>query len=479
MTNASFTKGACPSVVTGAGVSCGFLTVPENRKNPQSKMIKLQVAIAQRGAMPDPSPVIFLQGGPGGSAVQDFTSSFAKGGQFNFGNHDVVVVDQRGTGLSQPSLVCTEVDALQYQTDVNLTVQQGIALQDKALNACHARLTGEGIDLSAYTTYNDANDIHDLITTMHYQQVGIYGVSYGTRVALELMRSFPQNIKDVVLDSTVPADVHLLPNEPKNTVRVFNTLFQGCASDANCNAKYPNLSSTFYSLVDQLNANPITFQTVDQGDQTNNPHYNMNFTVLFNGDSLVSLLFSSFYVTNAIPLLPQMIYEIKQGNYSHWLTTLYGILSFQGDSLSYGVYFSVECSEDVAFVTAQQLATAAQAYPPDIRADQLANIQSELPECQRWGVPAAPASQGQPVSSNIPTIVMESEYDPVTPPSNGDHAAQTLSKSMTYLFPATGHGAFFNSNSTCPASIAQAFFNNPASFPAKDCIATMGEPQFA
>ena len=475
--NASFASGACPAAVKQAHISCGFLSVPEERSNAASKMIKVAVAIVQKGATPDKNPIIFLQGGPGGSAIQDFAPSIASG-QFSFGNHDVILVDQRGTGYSQPSLACTEVDALQYQTNVNLTVTQSIALQDQALNACHTRLTGAGINLSGYTTYNDANDVHDLIAALHLQQVSLYGVSYGTRLALEIMRSFPQGIKSVVLDSTVPPDIRLLSSEPANTVRVFNTLFQGCANDAGCNAKYPNLSARFYQLVDKLNANPITFQTVDQSDATSNPHFNQNFTVLFNGDALMGLLFQSFYVTAVIPVLPQMISEIEQGNYTHWLTILFGVLTFQGDSVSYGVYFSVECAEDIAFVTSADLVTAAQQYPADIRNDQLAGLQSLLGECQRWQVKTVNTSESQPVTSSIPTIVLEGKYDPVTPPSNGDHVAQTLTHSAIYTFPATGHATFFNTNSTCPSSIVQAFFNDASTFPAKDCIATMTEPQF-
>jgi pimeloyl-ACP methyl ester carboxylesterase len=474
--NSAFSQRACPSSVANAHVTCGLVTVPADHHTSNGKTIKVAIAVYQRGAKPDPDPVFFLQGGPGGSSIEGFTSAFTSD-QFSFGNHDVIFVDQRGTGLSQPSLQCSEVVELQYHFDTNLNTQQQIANQDKALNTCYSRLTGEGINLGDYTTYNDAGDIQDIMHALNLHEANLYGVSYGTRLAQEVMRSFPQGITSVVLDSTVPPDYKLLTRIPPNTVRVFNTLFQGCASDPSCNSKYPNLQSVFYGLVDQLNKSPITFQTTDQGDSQGNPHTNKTFTIVLTGDDFLNVVFSAFYLSEAIPALPKLISEVQQGNYNDLLTKFYGIFEYD-DSLSWGMYFSVECAEDVDFTSAQEIDTASQAYPTDIRADQDAGLKSELPECQRWNVGKVPDSQRAPITSSIPTIVLEGEYDPVTPPANGDHVLQGLSHAQKYLFPGTGHGSFFNSLSTCPSGIVQQFFANPNQFPDGSCTGTMSEPQF-
>src|SRR5579884_2290456 len=136
-TNSAFAQKKCPSEITTLAnarqFTCGFVTVPADQRNPNNgKTIKVAIAIFQKGAKPDPDPVFFLQGGPGGSSIQGFGPAFASG-TFSFGNHDVIFVDQRGTGLSQPSLQCSEVVDLQYHFDVNLTLQQQITNQDKAL----------------------------------------------------------------------------------------------------------------------------------------------------------------------------------------------------------------------------------------------------------------------------------------------------------------------------------------------------------
>lgn len=473
---AQFHTAPCPftlsvSLVQGKNVFCGTLTVPEDRTNANSPLIKLAVArFKSPSAHPAPDPIIFLQGGPGGRIIEDLASTLV-GGKLNlttqFGDHDLILIDQRGTGYSRPSLACPEVDQLQFLTNQKLTAQQLADMQNDALKTCHARLVSQGVNPGAYTTLNDAADIHDLIQTLGYTQVDLYGVSYGTRLALEVMRAYPQHVRSVILDSTVPAQSRLITSIPASTARVFQTLFDGCAADAGCNARYPQLGNVFYSLVTSLNAQPLTFTATDSNTDK---HY----TVLFTGDQLSSLLFSSFYVTSAIPYLPAMIYQLNQGD-TRLASLLFGALMFD-TSVSVGMYFSVECAEDIAFTTAHDVDVAAQAYPQPIRTDNLIGLQGELTGCRLWNVPRAPTSEQQPVASAIPTLVLEDEYDPITPPSNGIMAAKTLSHSYQFLFPGTGHGAFiFNA---CPTSIGLAFYGNPAAKPDGSCVAAMGEPQF-
>lgn len=459
------------SFVQGKNVFCGTLTVPEDRANANSPLIKLAVArFKSPSAHPAPDPIIFLQGGPGGRIIEDIASTLV-GGKLNlttqFGDHDLILVDQRGTGYSRPSLKCSEVDNLQYITDQKLTAQQQADMQVSALKTCHARLVSQGINPGAYTTLSDAADIHDLIQTLGYSQVDLYGVSYGTRLALEVMRAYPQHVRSVILDSTVPAQSRLITSLPASTARVFQVLFDGCAANAVCNAKYPHLGSVFYSLVTSLNAQPLTFTATDSNT-------GKQYTVLFTGDQLSALLFTSFYVTSAIPYLPAMIYQLTQGD-TRVASILFGALMFD-TSVSVGMYFSVECAEDIAFATSHDVEQAAQAYPQPIRADNLIGLQGELTGCRQWNVPTAPTSEQQPVTSAIPTLVMEDEYDPITPPANGILAARTLSHSYQFLFPGTGHGAFLFND--CPTSIGLAFYSNPAAKPDGSCVAAMGEPQF-
>jgi pimeloyl-ACP methyl ester carboxylesterase len=456
--------------------TCYRLTVPEDRANPHGAKVQLAAAVLKSsGPNPPADPIIFLQGGPGGGVLQDFGTQLSP--QILsalFGNRDVILLDQRGTGYSTPSLQCSEIVGLQYQTSSNLPIDQQVQQQNNAITACHTRLTKAGVHLGAYTTLADANDVHDLIVALGYSQVDLYGVSYGTRLALEVMRSFPARIRSVVLDSTVPPQLRLLTSIPSDTERVFKTLWDGCAKDAACSARYPNLEQTFYGVYNDLQANPITFETQDQGqgDEKNG----QVFTVYFHGDDLVNLLFSAFYDPLAIPQLPKMIYQLKVRDTSI-ASSLYGQLIFDS-SVAWGMYYSVECAEDVDLVTAAQIASAGQAYPAAIRADQVASLQGEIPGCQTWNVSTVSASESQPVSSAIPTLILEGEYDPITPPANGDLVGQTLSNSSAFLIPGVGHGVLFNDLSFCATKIAQAFWTTPASKPDGSCVSGVGEPNF-
>ena len=478
-----FAKNACPfkvdsSLVEGKDVTCGTLTVPEDRQKPQGNIEQLAVATYKNPSATSPDPVIYLQGGPGGGAVYDFAPIINANDRSIFlGHHDLILIDQRGTGYSKPSLQCSETNALQFQTDVNLTAQQSIDLNDKALATCHDRLVSQHINLSAYSTYNSANDIHDLIQAMGYQTVNLWGISYGTRLAQEVMRSFPQHIRSVVLDSTVPPTMINLTSVPRTMAHDLNLMYTTCAAEPTCNAKYPNLQAEFESLLAKLNTNPITFSATDQDQDAADPNIGKSFNVLFHGSDLLNLVFEVFYQTFLIPTLPQLIDQVNNGNYTDLLAKYDGQINFN-TALSIGLYYSIRCSEETEFTTADAVAQASQVYPTPVRSDETLYQQADIAICQNWGVPKAPAVQRQPVTSSIPTLILQGEFDPITPSPNGETIAKTLSASYFFQFPGTGHGVFASEKTLCGDKIRVAFQDTPQQKPSSTCIAALGEPQF-
>ncbi len=289
----------------------------------------------------------------------------------------------------------------------------------QAAKTCHNRLTNAGVNLQAYTTIANATDVHDLIHALGYKQVNLYGVSYGTRLALTVMHLFPADIRSVVLDSTVPTQLDLFNSEPAVTQHALDVLFEGCAVSQNCSNAYPQLQSLFYQLVLNLNATPISFQDAHAG------------TVWINGNALVDWVYQAMYVTSLIPLLPEVITQISRGDYS-LISQYYSLIintpgTSNGPSLSDGMYFSVECGEDMAFTSLQKLDNAANVLRPEIRPGILDNLHS-------------------------------------------------VSNSFFYLFPATGHGVLYTA--TCPDSITEAFLAQPGERPVGSCIAKMQEPDF-
>jgi pimeloyl-ACP methyl ester carboxylesterase len=179
-------------------------------------------------------------------------------------------------------------------------------------------------------------------------------------------------------------------------------------------------------------------------------------------------------VTPFIPQIPQAIADAQTGNFAT-IAKWYALFNFD-DSVSWGMFESVQCAEDAAFVTQQQVLQAGQSYPSVIQADATQQIVGEFSACQLWQVAPASASFKAPVTSDIPTLVLEDAYDPITPPANGDAAAKTLSHSYVMHFPGTGHGAYLTG--ICPLSIVNAFFADPTTAPNSGCIGGMGEPAF-
>jgi pimeloyl-ACP methyl ester carboxylesterase len=432
-------------------------------------MVHLAVAIFKNPSTAfDPHPVIRLDGGPGGPSLDDWahyiTSTDFK--QFVF-DHDLIMFDQRGTGYSQPSLNCPEILQLQYATiNQHFGRQQGEQIQVQAARACHDRLIRSGIDLNAYNTLENAADVRDIIQALGYKQVTLYGVSYGTRLALTVMRLYPSVIRAVVLDSVYPPQKNRT-DLPMSAQRVFDVLFRGCAMSSSCNQRHPALGAVFYKLVNDLNARPITFQTAD-------PSTGKRYTVSFAGDDLVLWLFSALYVTPYIPRLPATIFQIRDHDYRQ-LSDIYGNVEFD-DTFSDGMFYSTTCAEDWDFVPRLDLTTATRGVAPQIQPAWAAELQQEYDICQIWNVKRLPAVQKQAVTSDISTLILSGEYDPITPPENGRITAQTLKHSYYFLFPGMGHGEEYNAS--CADSIISAFEDDPAQKPDSNCLAHMSEPVF-
>jgi pimeloyl-ACP methyl ester carboxylesterase len=190
---------------------------------------------------------------------------------------------------------------------------------------------------------------------------------------------------------------------------------------------------------------------------------------------MIDLLFNALYVTPVIPALPAMIALADRGNF-RIPSILYGPLELIDASVNLGVYYSVQCSEDAPFTTAQQVRVDAHVLDPVIRPDIQEGQLGELQTCQGWHVRPVPPAQRQPVTSAIPTLILSGQYDPITPPADSLQATRTLRHSYRFVFPGTGHGVYLTHS--CPNRIVVAFEDDPAHPPDARCIATMTGPHF-
>jgi pimeloyl-ACP methyl ester carboxylesterase len=462
-----FEPAACEfPIPAGTTPDCGYLVVPENRSRPGSPLIRLHVAVFRNtAANPASDPVVHLAGGPGGSSLEEAVYLFNQGMDAILERRDFILFDQRGTGHSQPRLDCPEREALEPTLLENrLTPDESDWAILEAFSQCHDRLLAEGNDLSAYNSASSAADVNDLRMALGYEQINLYGVSYGTRLALTILRDYPQAVRSAVLDSVYPLEVNLYTTLAPNAERSFNVLFERCAADPGCSTSYPDLGAVFYNLVDQLNANPVQVRlSVNDAEQM----------VWLDGGLLIDVLFVGMYNPFVTASMPKMVFDIRQGDY----IILEDRLGLYFDTSSaLGMQMSVQCAEEIPFNTLEDALTLAQSTQPQITAFYTASVRSLFAACQAWNPAQPEGRENQAVTSDRPTLVLAGEFDPVTPPDWGRQVAISLSQAHFYEFPAIGHWVTRSSN--CALQMSLAFWDDPTSAPDASCIQSIGGLEF-
>ena len=454
-----------PDAVEGTDVECGYLIVPEQRVEPTDKTIKLGlVIIKSTGNAPGP-PLVMAQGGPGGSSIELFRSLASPSdpvGQALRTDRDLIAFEQRGTRYSQPFLFCDEMLELTlrgFQEDFSSDEEEQLTL--KAYDDCKTRLASEGVNLAAYNSEENAHDVAALTEALGYDQLNFYGVSYGTMLGQHLVRLHPEMVRSFILDAIVPLNINAFQKSAQSENRSLDQLFAACADDADCNQYYPNLEQVFLDTIDRLNQNPIAITISDTDTLTNYP-------TTFDGDDLLGTVSQLLYATDAIPVLPKMIYDARdrQVDLPELIQSLLGIDRSQAE----GMYFSVSCAEEY-FYTEPDV----DGVRPLLAEEEEASTDVINQVCADWNVPRLDAAADDPVVSDIPALLISGNFDPITPPPYGEEVASHLSNATTVVFPVNGHGAF---PGECSGQIIKDFLNNPATAPDTSCAASPATPQF-
>ena len=302
---ARFEEAECPMMLPGdVNITCGFLSVPEVHGDANSRTIRLAVAILHsRSEQPQPDPVVFLHGGPGQGALLRI---FPQLNSPYLAERDLILVDQRGVGYSEPALACPEVDEATLTSIVEGRSREDLIAGDvAAAAACRDRLQNEGITLDAYNTLESAADFESLRTTLGYEQWNLYGQSYGTLLAQTMMRLYPDAIRSVTLEAVMPLQQTV--EETAVFGRALDEVFNNCANDAACNAAYPQLADQFQVAVEQLNAQPVMLRVQVQRNGA-------FLDVPMDGRLFANILFLQLYSPANVPFVPFMIEQVGAGN---------------------------------------------------------------------------------------------------------------------------------------------------------------------
>ncbi len=440
-------------VPIGVVAECGDLIVPEDRRRPEGRLIRLHYAVFPSEAeTPAPDPVVYLHGGPGGGALEQVAWELDA---YPFlADRDLIVFDQRGSGFSTPSLDCPEIteaetELLDEDRDVGWTTWAN------ALEGCRDRLRDEGIDLDAYDTDASAADVEDLRRALGIERWNLYGISYGTRLALTVMRDHPEAVRSVILDSVALPQADLLADLARNAQGAFNRFFTACRRDSDCDRDFPELKATFTEAISRLDEETPDVEVLDPDGARHDAN--------IYGEDLVGFLFHRLYETASIPRLPGAIAQIDDGEHQLLAAFLAEQLEYGSGRptdrpswISEGVWLSVTCAEEAPFTNEFAIADAGIGVPGPIY-DYF--DEPILDICDLWGVERAADDMNEATRSELPSLLLAGEFDPITPPEWTMTAAKTLPRSHAFLFPGVGHGVL--PSTSCAHRVARTFLAAP------------------
>ena len=354
-----------PSEIEGETLFCGTVTVPQNYEEPDGKQIELAFALLKSTSLsPATDPVIYLHGGPGAAELRSLAELSERLASLRQ-TRDIVVFDQRGTGYSNEPVAC-DVEYVTQQDEVrdlissyaqNASINEEFAVNMAMFKLCLDRLEDSDVDLTQYNTFNNARDVTSVAAALGYEDFNLYGFSYGTQLALEVMRQHPQKLRSVILDSVAPADLKLYENFGQPNIEAVTSLFDLCAQDAECNAAYPDLENRFKTLLTQLDEQPISGE---------------DGTVVTSKDVIAALRQSDIR-PGLGDYIPLMIWELEQGK----LDTLLAINSNELPLVSQALfidpltlqYVDQELSPDAEFLVESALRLRQQARELNETAD--------------------------------------------------------------------------------------------------------------
>jgi pimeloyl-ACP methyl ester carboxylesterase len=389
---------------------CGKYEVFEDRAARSGRKVALNILLMPASdAKTATDPLFFLAGGPGQGAA---TLAAANGDFLPLIRRDreIVFVDQRGTGASNPLDCNLRGDRNDMHSYFN---EQYTA---DAVRACRAELE-KVANLALYTTPIAMDDLDEVRGALGYDRINLYGGSYGTNAALVYLRQHPERVRSVVLKGVAPTDYKLPLAFGKGVQHAVDRLLDDCAADATCHKTFPKLKEEFLSLLARLDKTPASFEAV-------NPLTGQTQQLKMSRANFMENLRVMLYVPELTSLLPLIIHSAYENDYVPFATYAFVLMRGIDTQIARGMQLSVLCSEHIPFITDADITreTKGTYYGDEHVADYRR-------ACALWPSVKAPASFLEPVKSNVPVLLVSGDVDPVTPPSYGAAAARSLPNS--------------------------------------------------
>ena len=434
---------------------CGKLTVFENRQTRIGRRIDLNVVLLpaldqERKA----EPLFDLVGGPG-SASTEAVTFYAGPGKVYRRRHDVVLVDQRGTGQSNRLSIPQEKTPQHYLTEmypVDYVREMRHALEQRA-------------DLTKYTTSIAMDDLDDVRAWLGYDKINLLGGSYGTQAALVYMRRHPDHLRSAILLAVAPTDLKMPLHHSESAARAMDLLLRECEQDASCHAAFPQIRDDWKNVLAQLEKQPARVEYSPTGKIAPT-------TVEIQRDVFAEKIRNCMYGRDKAARIPLIVHHAAEGDFSPFLQQ--AIAPSIPDFIADGMYLSVTCAEDVPFIN-QDEAAALNAN------NQFGNYRvfQQARACGMWPRGEIPADFLEPVRSNAPVLIFSGNMDPVTPPKYGEEVAGYLPNSRHVIIPEAAHDVDGLTDPGCIDRIAIEFLDKgDAKNLDVSCVEKMGPPPF-
>lgn len=415
--------------------SCGVMDVPLKQDQPQGPSVQLPYVVFRGSAYQSPGyATVVLQGGPGGASayiayyMADFMSQAKPYG-------DVIVFDQRGAGNSQPNLACPLSPTLALLDPPAFRAQVQKCLND---------FQGRGIPLADFNTRASADDVAFMARKLGYARVNLYGMSYGTQLAQEVVRRHPGLVRAQVLDGVLDPAQSWAATQTRLLHDTLVRFGAACAAAGHCPAG-ADLPAQVQQAADTLDRLHLTVDGQDFGSTGLLP---------INGDLLLATVSSYGYSPDGLMQFPPLLQGVQDHNLRVIAQTISPAARLWTD-LSLGMFMTVACQDNATDAGSIE---AAHAGLPPVFARRAALYKAFAEACTQMGLTTAPDAL-TPVSAHVPTLLISGRWDAVTPPVLAEAVAPRFHPSQHVIFENGGHVNGFTD--LCGAQMLVTFLNDP------------------
>ena len=450
----------CRPEGTEEDMLCGTLEVWEDREARSGRKIGLHVIVVPaRTAEPLPDPFVPVAGGPGDS-VHGWAPWVTQGFPEVVARRDVLLVDQRGTGKSN-GLVC----AFGVSPENPQPAYDAFFPLD-GVKACIADLEKRA-DLTQYLTSIAVEDLEEVRGWLGYPELNLLGGSYGTRFVQEFLRRHPESVRTAILHGLAGMDQRMPVDHARDGQRALDMVLLLCEEDPPCREAFPDLREELWALLDRLEEEPGR-ATLD------NPLTGEEVTLSVGRGMFAESLRSLLYNPSGAAELPFLVHRAYERDFAPFFKATVPYRVLIETDFANGLYLSITCSEDTAWFTKDDarlhdVGTALGGFRTD----------AQLGACAVWPKTEIPADFREPVTTDLPVLIVDGELDPVTPPRFARDAAKHMPNARLVVVPRGHHGFDGLTNEECLDKLLNQFIDQGTTEGLDpSCVKTMQRPPF-